>query len=44
MDKDMNALSLRIDKKLEEYEAVAEDLEKEGYERAARFIRAIRSS
>ncbi|MGC9146173.1 MAG: transposase, partial [Nitrososphaeria archaeon] len=36
----MNALSLRIDKTLEGYEAVAEDLEKEGYERAARFIRA----
>jgi len=36
----MNALSLRMDKTLDELEAVAEDLEKEWYERAARFIRA----
>ncbi|MGC8662142.1 MAG: ISH6 family transposase, partial [Nitrososphaeria archaeon] len=40
MDKDMGALSSRIDKTLNELEALASELESSGYQRAARFIRA----
>ncbi|MDG6927323.1 MAG: transposase [Nitrososphaerota archaeon] len=40
VDKDMDAISLRVNKTLEELEAMAGELEKSGYQQAARFIRA----
>ena len=39
-DEDMDALSLRIDRTLDELELTAAELERSGYQRAARFIRA----
>ncbi|MDG7048442.1 MAG: ISH6 family transposase, partial [Nitrososphaerota archaeon] len=38
-DDNMGALSLRIDKMLDELEMTAAELERKGYQRAARFIR-----
>ena len=40
VDKDMNAFSLRINKTLNELEVIGNDLEKDAYERATKFIRA----
>ena len=39
-DKDMGALSVRIDKTLDELKTTAKELENNGYQRSARFIRA----
>lgn len=39
-DKDMDVLSSRIDRTLDELEMTARELERSGYQRAARFIRA----